>query len=140
DLRGWEWRYLWQQCRSDASSIICRRPMPISCLAVSHDGRWVAVGETKGGLTVWDLRSHDLVATLPAGEREVRAAFSPCEPLLAFSHSARDSQNRFQYQVHFWDPLTMRQRPALSINERCVGLAFSQDGQALVTSTWGPPG
>ena len=26
DLRGWEWRYLWNECRSDALGELCRYP------------------------------------------------------------------------------------------------------------------
>ena len=29
DLRGWEWRYLWQQCRSDALFTLCRQSSEI---------------------------------------------------------------------------------------------------------------
>ncbi len=47
DLRGWEWRLLWQASRRD-SSIALRGPSPLAVrsLSVSSDGRWVAVGES----------------------------------------------------------------------------------------------
>ena len=38
DLRGWEWRYLWQQTRSDALFTLCRIDSEIQSLAVSPDG------------------------------------------------------------------------------------------------------
>src|SRR5262249_12153907 len=37
DLRGWEWRYLWNQCQSDAESVLCKTPSHVSALSVSHD-------------------------------------------------------------------------------------------------------
>jgi eukaryotic-like serine/threonine-protein kinase len=42
DLRGWEWRYLWQLCRSDAVARL-RQPDNNGLLAVSSsgDGRWI---------------------------------------------------------------------------------------------------
>jgi len=29
DLRGWEWRYLWQQAQSDELLTLCQKPIPI---------------------------------------------------------------------------------------------------------------
>ena len=55
DLRGWEWRYLWQQTRSDALFTLCQESGEIDSLAASSDGNWLAVGlEDRGGLSVWD--------------------------------------------------------------------------------------
>ena len=42
DLRGWEWRYLWQQCQSDADLVIGSLPGGIRDLAASSDGRFLA--------------------------------------------------------------------------------------------------
>ena len=38
DFRGWEWRYLWNQCQSDADSVFCKVTNAIMSLSVSHDG------------------------------------------------------------------------------------------------------
>src|SRR6266699_2979793 len=54
DLRGWEWRYLWQQCQSDPHRVLCQKSNAITSLAVSHDGKWLAIaGEYHGGLCLW---------------------------------------------------------------------------------------
>jgi hypothetical protein len=47
DLRGWEWRYLWQLCQSDAQSVL-QEPddQMIPSVAISADGRWAALGGT----------------------------------------------------------------------------------------------
>jgi hypothetical protein len=45
DLRGWEWRYLWQQCQSDALFTLRRGSNAVSSLSVGPDGLWVALGE-----------------------------------------------------------------------------------------------
>ncbi len=88
DLRGWEWRYLWGQTRSDATFTLCQESSEIDSLAVSPDGNWLAVGvEHKGGLVLWDLRTRQELVRLVKNEGIVRAAFSPTEPLLAFSSS-----------------------------------------------------
>ena len=46
DLRGWEWRYLWQFCRSEGKPIarIVLKPFNsiFTSVSVSPDGRWLA--------------------------------------------------------------------------------------------------
>jgi hypothetical protein len=65
DLRGLEWRYLWDQSRSDAEFDLCQRSSDIHSLAASHDGRWLAVGEThRGGVEIWDLPTRRVLARL----------------------------------------------------------------------------
>ena len=44
DLRGWEWRYLWQQTRSDALFTLGQESSEIFSLAVSPDGSLLAAG------------------------------------------------------------------------------------------------
>src|SRR6185436_2798000 len=45
DLRGWEWRYLWQQARSDALfTLPSEAYRQVVSLTVSHDARWLAAG------------------------------------------------------------------------------------------------
>ena len=92
DLRGWEWRYLWQQTRSDATFTLCQESSEIFSLAVSPDGSLLAAGmRDQGGLAVWDLRKRQVLIHLANKERLVRAAFSPTEPLLAFTSSTAPS-------------------------------------------------
>lgn len=40
DLRGWEWRYLWALCESDAEFELCHfaGPDPVVSAAISPDG------------------------------------------------------------------------------------------------------
>jgi WD40 repeat protein len=137
DLRGWEWRYLWQQCQSDAKSILCQQSNPITSLSVSRDGRWLAIGELEDGLSVWDLQKRERVARLSAGEHMegVQVAFSPAQPLLAFSGATSDTNGL----VRLWDPLTRQTLTTeLSLNGECRGLAFSEDGRRLITSVGAP--
>ena len=55
DLRGWEWRFLWQQCRGDASFELPHGTNLVNVVATSHDGRWLTVGEASGALSVLDV-------------------------------------------------------------------------------------
>ncbi|HEY5043355.1 MAG TPA: serine/threonine-protein kinase [Verrucomicrobiae bacterium] len=130
DLRGWEWRYLWQQTRSDALFTLCQQSSEISSLAVSPDGHWLAVGVAhKDGLFVYDLQTRQQVAHLAQGEDMVRAAFSPAGTVLAFtSEKARSA-------LHLWNATTRQMMAEFPLDHLCVGLAFSKDGKTLVTST-----
>jgi WD40 repeat protein/tRNA A-37 threonylcarbamoyl transferase component Bud32 len=139
DLRGWEWRYLWQQTRSDALFTVCQEPAEISSLAVSPDGNWLAVGvQHQNGLSVWDLRTRHEEVRLAKDEESVRAAFSPTEPLLAFTSSTVSSSAQAQCTLHFWNTVTRQMVAELPLDDGvCMGLSFSQDGRTLVTSTAG---
>jgi len=57
DLRGWEWRYLWGRCQSDALFQLCRLPGSdgVVSLAIRSAGDWVALGgQGTAGVEVWD--------------------------------------------------------------------------------------
>jgi WD40 repeat protein/serine/threonine protein kinase len=140
DLRGWEWRYLWQQCQSDAQLILCDNRNTVSSLSVTRDGRWLAVGELgRGNLSIWDLRTSHEVARLSAGAGSKQTAFSPKQPLLAFSCASGIISTNRKDSVRFWDASTGQVTATeLSLLGECRGLAFSADGQTLITSTTTP--
>ena len=141
DLRGWEWRYLWQFCQSGAQKIL-KAPTPdeVSAISVSADGAWAAVGtREKGQLSLHHLKTGEkLELPTPAGDR-CFAVFSPTEPLLAFggrplgwgttTSPAMAPEARV---VQIWDLHQRRIIRSLPITEACAGLAFSADGRTLV--------
>jgi eukaryotic-like serine/threonine-protein kinase len=136
DLRGWEWRYLWQQTRSDALFTLCRQPSEIESLATSPDGRWLAVGnEHKDGLFVYDLQTRQQVAHLAPGEGGLRAAFSPAESLLAFTSLEIPASGEARATLRLWNATTRQVIAEFPLESKCWGLAFAKDGRTLVTST-----
>jgi WD40 repeat protein len=139
DLRGWEWRYLWSQCQSDAQSVFSRGFKPITDLAVSHDGKWLAVGSIGDGVSVRDLATGQEIARLPADAGGVHAAFSARELLLAYSSSAGfGSTTNHQNSIRLWDGATREMMRNLPLSAECMGLEFSKDGGTLVTCTKEP--
>jgi eukaryotic-like serine/threonine-protein kinase len=92
DLRGWEWRYLWQETRSGALATLTRRP-ETRCisLAFSPDGTRLAVGWFDGRVDLWDVPARRLIRALVDRSRGLsgrvaltgRVAFSPLRSLLA---------------------------------------------------------
>jgi eukaryotic-like serine/threonine-protein kinase len=136
DLRGWEWRYLWQQTRGDALFTLCQQSTEINSLAVSPDGNLITVGvRHRDGLLVWDLRTRQELVRLAKNERNVRAAFSPTEPLLAYTSSTALSSGQERYTLRLWNATTRQIAAELPLDGDCLGLAFSKDGRTLVTST-----
>jgi WD40 repeat protein/serine/threonine protein kinase len=149
DLRGWEWRYLWQNSQVDALFRLTKTSGPVGALAVSFDGKLVALGEPYDGtVSVWDLRSRRELTRLPAGDAEINAAFSPTAPLLAFSSISGPPSNR-SGKVQLWDSTEQKIAAEIPLGGRCRGLAFSGDGRTLIAATdkpepritlWGIPG
>jgi WD40 repeat protein len=140
DLRGWEWRYLWEQTRSDATATLYRNANgEIGSVSVSHDGRLLAIGSYHpGGVIILDLADHRRIATLVPTEGQGRSAFSPTDPLLAFTStdisSSAAGANGIS-RLHLWNCATHQMTAEMPIEGFCNGMAFSADGRTLVTAT-----
>src|SRR5207247_9122656 len=84
DLRGWEWRYLWQLTRGSALATLTNRPGRGFSVSFSPDGTRLAVGWWDGRVELWDVPGRRLVRAVT--ERESRyergAIFSPVRNLL----------------------------------------------------------
>ena len=136
DLRGWEWRYLWQQCRSEASFTLCQKTNEIDHLAASADGRWLAEWEQDQPLLcVWDLHTRQVIARLPTGKNPA-FDFSKHEPLLAYGEETGPATNG-QHHVIFWNPATRQKTGEIQIPDYAGTVCFAADGLTLgiVTST-----
>jgi serine/threonine protein kinase/WD40 repeat protein len=139
DLRGWEWRYLWQQCTSDALARVWQATNKISDLAVSQDGKWLAVGQNSDVTAVSVLEFVDrttarLVTNLPAYRgTDVQVAFSPKGPLLAFN-SSQYTATGVRGTIHVWNVETRQSLFERPVPHFCGGLAFSPDGSTLLVS------
>jgi len=122
DLRGWEWRYLWQQCRSDALGELHRYPNSSHRVAYSPDGKMLAVtGFIQEFVDVWDISSHKRIIPLQPREGHL-AAFSPRGDLLA-----TDAGN----QIRLWRTGTWNLAGRLALDGRATALKFSPDGTRL---------
>src|SRR6185369_2986187 len=85
DLRGWEWRYLWQLTRSGALITLTNRSARGFSVSFSPDGTRLAVGWYDGVVDLWDVPGRQQIRvltdrkSLPPG----RVAFSKVRNLLA---------------------------------------------------------
>jgi WD40 repeat protein len=91
-----------------------------------------------GGVSVRDVATGQEIAFLPAGGLTVRAAFSPREPLLAYSDVPNVGSSSTNYSVHIWNGQTRQIVRTLPLGFYCYGLAFSADGRTLVTAQQSP--
>jgi len=122
DLRGWEWRYLWQECRSDALGELFRYPNAAHSVAYSPDGRVLAVaGRYKNFVEIWDVPGRKLIKSLQPKEGSC-AVFSPRGDLLA-----TDAGN----QIRLWRTDTWNLVRSLTLGGRVQFLKFSRDGRRL---------
>jgi WD40 repeat protein len=85
DLRGWEWRYLWQLTRSTDLITLTNRPVRGWSVSFSPDGTRLAVGWFGGRVDLWDVPGQRLVRALTDREatHQGHVAFSPVRNLLA---------------------------------------------------------
>ena len=124
DLRAWEWRYLWQECQSDALGELCHYPSSVYSVAYSPDGRVLAVGGSgQEFVEIWDVPGGTRITKLQPKEGSL-VAFSPSGDLLA---TDAGSQVRL-WRTDNWDSL-----PELPLPEGSMALVlkFSPDGRRL---------
>jgi WD40 repeat protein/RIO-like serine/threonine protein kinase len=65
DLRRWEWRYFWNQARSEAMYALPHQPDAVTGLALSPDSRLLVSADMSGTLKLWDLRKRTELMIIP---------------------------------------------------------------------------
>ncbi len=129
DLRGIEWRYLWQKCRGQQSKIF-HHDAEVTCAALSPDGRWLAT-ESGGAFWLWD--------TAREGEGRALSSGAPLNFASWFAeaeHLAFDPQGRFlaaatRSEVLIWNITNWGKLKGLPATN--ASLCFSGDGSKLAT-------
>lgn len=83
DLRGFEWRYLWNLCRGDELATLTGHEWIVTCVTFSPDGKLIATGSQDGTVRIWDAEHREHITTLAGVARAVwSVAFSPDGRLL----------------------------------------------------------
>ncbi len=131
DLRGWEWRYLWQLTRGSELATLTNRPMMQGCLVrFSSDGKSLAVGWRDGRVDLWDVPRRRWVRALTDRERPHpgRVAFSPVRNLLA---ATSEHMVVTLYNLDSGGESSLWRSPGHAAWD-VRDLSFSQDGSRLV--------
>ncbi|HKX61290.1 MAG TPA: WD40 repeat domain-containing serine/threonine protein kinase, partial [Verrucomicrobiae bacterium] len=129
DLRGWEWRYLWQLTRGSAPFTLTNRPTLGFSVSFSPDGNRLAVGWYDGRVDLWDVPGRRWIRAVTDRERPHpgRVAFSPVGNLLAATSEPRSVT---LYDLDSGRQSILWRAPRAELNVR--DLSFSQDGSRLV--------
>ncbi len=132
DLRGWEWRYLWSRCQSEARFTLCRYSNAVSALAFSSDGKWLAVRREDGAVALWDPMGRDLRAEPPG--------YGPGACVKALATSPRGSRVAWASEDASGTPVACitdlgRPQEMTSFPHPAAirSLAFSPDAKAVAT-------
>jgi WD40 repeat protein/serine/threonine protein kinase len=116
DLRGFEWRYLWQLCQGDEFATF--RDESPHATAFSPDGKLFAY--SGGKIIVRETASRKVVATLDSPATTL--SFAPGAKLLASGHDSG---------VKLWDTETWQE--VRSLPKTMHPARFSPDGRWLLT-------
>ncbi len=119
DIRGFEWRYLWAQARSDEAEKLGEYKGFLGGVAFSPDGIYLASGGPQG-VEIRSFHNHALLLTLTnAGGAPIQ--FSPDGELLV---TVRDSG------LALWNSRTWKERTELP--GASAPFVFAQNGKVIV--------
>jgi WD40 repeat protein/tRNA A-37 threonylcarbamoyl transferase component Bud32 len=128
DLRGWEWRYLWQRCRGDEPVELTRSTHGVDRVAFSPEGRWLAVCDEQSTLSLWDFASRQQIGSFKLHANLHPFAFSRQGNL--FGYSATED-----WAVSVVRLDTRQEVVRLRHTNSVVDVAFSADATRLFTVT-----
>ncbi|MES2921436.1 MAG: WD40 repeat domain-containing serine/threonine-protein kinase, partial [Verrucomicrobiota bacterium] len=132
DLRGWEWRYLWQQCRSGAQALLTERDgVRVFSVSFSPDGAWLAVGYFDGQVELWDVAKRQLARRVQEPfDQRAHVAFSPRGDVLVAT------MGRSLVKTH--SLVTGADILLCTVANYVRDLSFSPDGELLAVLSAGP--
>ena len=124
DLRGFEWRYLWEQSRSEELFSLRGQTDRARFVAFRPDGLALATGGKDGTVKIWELASRREIASLNVTGEVRSVSFLPKGDLLAVTTTN---------SVSLWDA------PSLTPLRRLPDTGwFSPDGKYLLTASRSP--
>ena len=129
DLRGWEWRYLWQHCRSDAETALCNRSNLVTSVSFSRDGSLLAVANDPGEVSVWEISSGKNILRDEAPSRGIpHVAFASESDFLAFTEGSN---------IVIWNSLTRSRVASVPIGGLMVGMQFVSGNRLIAANAHG---
>ncbi|HRI16814.1 MAG TPA: hypothetical protein PLX89_27800, partial [Verrucomicrobiota bacterium] len=124
DLRGWEWRMLWQQARSDELFTLGRHPKAVIAISIAPDGHTLYSASKDNTVGIWDLDSRRQIGSLLHSDALHDLDLSHDGQLLATS----DMEN----VLRIWDLVTKKVRFARTNSVPLGFVRFTPDASQLV--------
>jgi len=134
DLRGIEWRYLWNRCQGDESFVLDFHGYPVNAASCSPDGKLVALASFDNKVTVVDMASKKVLTRLNGFFNVINCqtvAFSPDGKLLA----AADRHALNLWRTDTWGLSSRLEGESFAGN--VITVVFSPDGKTLTTACAG---
>ena len=129
DLRGFEWRFLERQRRTDIRTL-AGKLSSARAVAFSPSGDRAAAGDAVGAVRLWDPTTGEEVAAID-GHRDLITALTFSPDGARLMTASRD------HTVRLWDAKTGAQRAVLDgHNQPVVSAVFSATGERVATSSW----
>lgn len=136
-MRGWEWRYLKQRCRSDEMFTLGRHDSWVAGLAVSPDRHWLATISEDGVAKLWNVEIRQQTSWAAHANLAKHRSEIPRHALTFTPDGARLVTAGYDGAIRFWKVLS-GQRPEEikgqeieGLTEMMVCLAVSPDGRLL---------
>lgn len=133
DLRGWEWRFMWQLCQANNHATIPGDDS-VHAVKVSPDGAWIAVARVDGRTTIYNSTTRLAVKTNVAAHykyAQIPIGFSPNGELLAV---ASDDVIRI-LKTGTWN----EQQALYTTNaDKFFSVIFSASGNEVYATSTGP--
>jgi WD40 repeat protein len=121
DLRGFEWRFLWNECKGDQIATYSGHEGMLMGAALAHDGNIIATAGFDRQVLIRITRGGNIITNLPAGDDATCyhvVAFSPDDTLLAVQS---------QSGITLWN--TKDWTVSRILTNAWAPLAFSADGR-----------
>jgi eukaryotic-like serine/threonine-protein kinase len=127
DLRGWEYRYLWQQTRSDELFTFGHHADVVAGVAFSPDGKTLLTASADGTAKVWDIATRHAIHSLQHPDDVSAAIFSPDGDLVVTAC--------YDGNVRLWNTSDWNVKRIFAEGDRAVGVSMSPDGRLLAIAS-----
>jgi len=133
-LRGFEWRYLWQQSQSAELSTLGQHDAAVHGVRFSPDGTLLASSGINGTVKLWDWRARKLITTLRDPIVQPIDGDSWAVKPLAFSPDGSRLAVGVGRDIVLWEVASHQRLAVLSgHSERVNYLAFARGGKIMAS-------